>query len=148
MSIRCDIVSQDRIVFEGDADIVILPGYEGEMGILPNHSPVLTVLQPGVITVRDSSGEHYFTVSGGIAEVQPEQVTVLADAAEDVEEIDLQRAEAAKKRAEEMLSLKVEMDTDRYLVIQAALTRSDLRLRAARKYRQRRKKESPARRQS
>jgi F-type H+-transporting ATPase subunit epsilon len=139
MPIRCEIVSQDRIVFQGDADIVVLPGAEGVMGVLPNHSPLLTVLQFGIITVRSKGSEENFTVAGGVAEVQPDQVTILADAAENVEEIDIQRAENARKRAEEMLKKQVQPDTDSYLTIQAALKRSNLRLDAAKRFRQRRR---------
>ena len=87
MTIKCEIVSQDRIVFQGDVDMVVLPGAAGEMGILPHHSPVLSVLNYGIITVKKSGKEEHFTVAGGVAEVQPDQVTVLADAAENVEEI-------------------------------------------------------------
>jgi F-type H+-transporting ATPase subunit epsilon len=134
MPIRAEIVSQDRIVYQGDADIVVLPGVEGVMGILPNHSPLLTTLQFGIITVRSKSDEFFFTVAGGIAEVQPDQVTVLADAAENVAEIDVTRAEAAKQRAEEMLKEGIPPDQDRYLKIQAALRRSTLRIDAARRY--------------
>ncbi len=139
MPIRCEIVSQDRIVFQGDVDIVVLPGAEGVMGILPNHSPLLTVLQYGIITVRSQGNEENFTVAGGIAEVQPDQVTVLADAAENVEEIDIRRAEMAHKKAEEILKNGVAPDTDSYLTIQAALKRSNLRIDAAKRFRQRRR---------
>ena len=134
MPIRTEIVSQDRIVFQGDADLVMLPGTEGVMGILPNHAPLLTTLQFGIITVRTKSDEYYFTVAGGIVEVQPDQVTILADAAENVAEIDVSRAEAAKQRAEEMLKEGVPADQDRYLKIQAALRRSTLRIDAVRRY--------------
>jgi F-type H+-transporting ATPase subunit epsilon len=136
MPIRCEIVSQDRIVYTGDATIVILPGVEGEMGILPNHTPLLTVIQYGIVRVRNNDGEAFFTVTGGIAEVQPDQVTILADAAESVEEIDLQRAETARQRAEERLKQGVSQDGDTYLKIQAALRRSTLRIDAVRRYRQ------------
>lgn len=136
MPIRTEIVSQDRIVFQGEADLVMLPGIEGMMGILPNHAPLLTALQFGVITVRSKTDEYYFTVAGGIVEVQPDQVTILADAAENVAEIDVSRAEAAKQRAEEMLKEGIPGDQDRYLKIQAALRRSSLRIDAARRYKQ------------
>lgn len=139
MPIRCDIVSQDRIVYQGDADIVVVPGAAGEMGILPHHSPVLSVLRFGVIRVRSGGQEHIFTVAGGVVEVQPDHVTVLADAAENVEEIDVQRAEAARKKAEEALKEGIGQDPDTYLKIQSALKRSNLRLDAARRYRQSRK---------
>lgn len=136
MPIRCEIVDQDRIVYQGDADMVTLPGVDGEMGILPNHSPVLTVLQLGVIRVKSKGSEHYFTVSGGVVEVQPDQVTILADAAENVAEIDIQRAEQARKRAEESLKEGIGKDPDTYMKIQAALKRSNLRLDAARRFRE------------
>jgi len=135
MTIRCEIVSQDRTVFTGDVDIVVLPGAGGEMGILPKHAPVLTTLKYGYVRVRKSGKEEVFAVSGGVAEVQPEIVTILADAAENVEEIDEARADAARKRAEEILKKGVPADTDAYLAMEAALRRSNLRLDAVRRYR-------------
>jgi F-type H+-transporting ATPase subunit epsilon len=135
MPIRCEIVSQDRTVFEGDVDIVVLPGSAGEMGVLPHHAPVLTTLKFGLIKVRTKGKEEIFTVAGGIAEIQPDLVTVLADAAENVREIDLERAETARKRAEETLEKGIPAETDTYLAIEAALRRSNLRLDAVRRYR-------------
>jgi len=135
MTIYCEIVSQDRVVFKGDADIVVLPGMEGQMGILPRHAPVLTALNYGVITVRLKGNEEHFTVAGGIAEVLPEKVTILADAAENVEEIDFERALKAKERAEERLKLITTSDADRYLRVSSALKRSTLRLQAVQKFR-------------
>lgn len=135
MPIRCEIVSQDRLVYEGDVDIVVLPGADGEMGILPNHAPLLTTLKFGIITVRAKTDEEHFTVAGGIAEIQPEIITILADSAENVEEIDVERAEAARKRAEEELAKGVPPDTDSYLKMEAALRRSNLRLDAVRRFR-------------
>ncbi len=134
MPIRCEIVSQDRQVFSADVDMVLLPGEGGNMGILPNHSPLLTVLKYGIITVRTGKQEKHFTVAGGFAEVQPDQVTVLADAAENVEEIDEQRAEEARQRAEQILKQGLPPETDEYLSIQSALRRSNLRLDAVRRY--------------
>ncbi len=134
MPIHVEITSQDRSVYSGDADIVVVPGSQGEMGILPNHSPLLSTLKYGLIKVRTKNDEQVFTVAGGIVEVQPDQVTILADAAENIEEIDVSRAEAAKKRAEEMLQKAIPQDTDTYLSLQAALRRSNLRLETARKY--------------
>ncbi len=135
MPIRCEIVSQDRMVFQGDADIVIVPGVDGEMGILPNHAPLLSALKYGILRVRYQGQEEIFTVAGGIVEVQPDIVTVLADAAENVEEIDVARAEAAKRRAEEFLKAGPPPDTDTYLAMEAALRRSNLRLEAVQRYR-------------
>src|SRR3990172_4272362 len=135
MTIRCEIVSQDRTVFTGDVDIVVLPGAAGEMGVLPKHAPVLTTLKYGVIKIRKGGKEELFTVAGGVAEVQPDIVTVLADRAENIQEIDVVRAKAAKKRAEEYLAKGVSVDPDRYLIMEAALRRANLRLDVVQRYR-------------
>lgn len=138
MPIRCEIVSQDRLVYEGDADMVLIPGIEGEMGILPDHAPLLSTLKMGILRVRTKGEELAFTVSGGVVEVQPDLVTVLADAAENVMEIDVARAEAARKRAEELLAKGPGPDTDTFLTLEAALRRSNLRLEAVRRFRSKR----------
>ena len=135
MTIRCEIVSQDRTVFQGDVDIVVLPGAAGEMGILPHHAPVLTILKYGVIKIRKDGKEELFAVAGGLAEVQPDIVTILADAAENVADIDITRALAAKKRAEDALAGLKPEDHDAYLRMEAALRRSNLRLDVVRRYR-------------
>ena len=135
MPIRCEIVSQDRLVFEGDADIVIVPGVMGEMGILPNHAPLLSTMKFGILKVRYQGREQVFAVAGGVVEVQPDIITVLADAAENVEEIDEARAVAARRRAEEYLKAGPPPDTDAYLAMEAALRRSNLRLEAVQRYR-------------
>lgn len=135
MPIRCEIVSQDRMVFEGDVDIVVAPSTNGEMGILPNHSPLIANLDYGVVKVRYQGVEEVFTVAGGIIEVQPDIVTVLADVAENVMDIDIARADAARERAEEYLVEGPPLDTDSYLRLEAALRRSRLRLDAVKRYR-------------
>ncbi len=89
----------------------------------------------GIITVKVKGNEENFTVAGGIAEVQPDQVTVLADAAENVKEIDEERALKAQQRAEELLKDTIAEDTDRYLKTMTALKKSNLRLQAVKKYR-------------
>ena len=133
MTILCEIVSQDRTVFEGDVDIVVVPGAEGEMGILPDHSPLLSIIRLGVIKVRQGTEEHLFTVTGGLLEVQPSIVTILADAAEDVDEINMARAEEARERARQRLAEGPAPGTEAYLAAEAALRRSNLRLEAARR---------------
>ena len=135
MPIRCEIVSQDRLVFEGDADIVVLPGVSGEMGILPNHAPLLSTLKFGILKVRIKEREEVFAIAGGVVEVQPDIITVLADAAENVDEIDIARAEKARQKAEEYIKRGPPPDTDEYLAMEAALRRSNLRLEAARRFR-------------
>ncbi len=135
MPIRVEIVSQDRPVFEGDVDIVVAPGEDGEMGILPHHAPLLTTLKPGVLKVRTGGREEIFAISGGVMEVQPTLVTVLADAAERAEEIDISRAEEARQRAEASLLAGVPSNSEAYLSAEAALRRSNLRLQVARRRR-------------
>ena len=135
MPIRVEIVSQDRSVFEGDVDIVVAPGEDGEMGILPHHAPLLTTLKPGVLKVRTGGHEEVFAISGGVMEVQPSIVTVLADAAERADEIDISRAEEARQRAEASLAAGVPRDSEAYLAAEAALHRSNLRLQVARRRR-------------
>jgi F-type H+-transporting ATPase subunit epsilon len=134
MSIRCEIVSQDRQVYAGEADMVIVPGVQGEMGILPNHAPLLSTLKYGVLRVRYHGKEEIFTIAGGVIEVQPDLITVMADAAENVLEIDVSRAEAAKRRAEDILQQGLPPDSDAYLKIESALRRSNLRLDAVKRY--------------
>lgn len=135
MPIRCEIVSQDRMVYSGDATMVVLPGADGVMGILPHHSPLLTTLAFGVITVVTDQEREFFTVAGGVAEVQPDQVTILADAAENVEEIDISRAEAAKSRAESLLVNQHGMSQEDMEALRNSLRRSSLRLDAFKKFR-------------
>lgn len=143
MPIRCEIVSQDRLVFEGEADMVIVPGTLGEMGILPGHAPLLSTLELGVIRVKLGEEEQVFTVTGGFIEVQPDIVTVMADAAENVEEIDIQRAEEAMARASKLLADETPVDPETYLRIQSALKRSSLRLKTVEQYRKRGQRSRP-----
>jgi F-type H+-transporting ATPase subunit epsilon len=133
--IHCDIVSQDRSLFSGEVDMVVAPGSEGVLGILPHHAPLLTTLNYGVLVVKQGGAEEAFAIAGGIMEVLPEKVTVLADVGERVEEIDVARAEAAKARAEELLKQAPSQVTEAYLKAVTLLRRSQLRLDAARKYR-------------
>ena len=135
MPFRCEIVTQDRKLYDGPADMVVAPGTEGLMGILPNHAPLLSTLDFGVLTVRYQGEEQLFTIAGGVIEVLPDGVTVLADSGEQVAEIDEQRADSARRRAEDLLAKGPPPDTDAYLAIQAALRRSTLRLKVARKQR-------------
>ncbi len=115
--------------------MVLAPGIEGALGILPNHAPLLTTLEMGVIRIKHEGEEQVFTITGGILEVRPDIVTVLADLGENVDEIDEARAQAARARAEELLKRGPPAETDEYLAIQAALRRSNLRLDAVRRYR-------------
>ncbi len=127
--LHVDIVTVEGRRFEGDADFVLAPGIEGELGILPHHIPLLTPLAAGAIKVRNDGDEQFFFVSGGFLEVRPDQVTVLADAAERAEDIDEARAEEARRRAQSLLEQKV--SAAEVAGASAALARAEARLRLA-----------------
>jgi F-type H+-transporting ATPase subunit epsilon len=135
MPVRCEVVTQDRLLFDGPADLVLAPGVQGELGILPNHAPLLTSLDLGVLRVRYQGQETAFTIAGGVMEVRPDVVIVLADVGESVAEIDLDRAEKARTRAEELLKRVEGKSPEEYLAAEAALRRSKLRLEAAKRFR-------------
>jgi F-type H+-transporting ATPase subunit epsilon len=98
-------VTSERIVFsETDVEMVSAPGSEGMLGILPNHAPLVTTLSAGELRIRKGGVEQSMVVFGGFMEVLPDKVIVLADVAEKIEEIDVQRAEEARKRAEESIA--------------------------------------------
>ncbi len=135
MPIKVEIVTQERTVFAGEVDSVNLPGVEGRLGILPNHSPLLTTLSYGEVIVRKGGQEDYYAIGGGFAEVQPEKVIVLADSAERSDEIDLERAQQARNRAEKMMDEGVPEDPERYAQIQASLQRAQIRINVAQRRR-------------
>jgi F-type H+-transporting ATPase subunit epsilon len=131
MAIQVDIVTPRRSLFSGEVDTVVLPGVEGQMGILAGHAPLLTILDIGEIILRRQGQEDEFiAVSGGVVEVRPNQVTILADAAERAEEIDTQRATVAMERARSLLAERSTKVEERQS-IEAALRRSSMRLKVA-----------------
>ncbi len=133
--IRIDIVTAEQVVYSDDVDIIIAPGIEGQLGVLPHHTPLMTILQPGELRLRKGGEEFSLAISGGFLEVRPDRVIVLADAAERAEEIDTARAEEAKRRAQEQISRHpAEVDAAR---AEAALHRSLIRLKVAERRRKR-----------
>ncbi len=135
MPIHCDIVTQERVVYSDDVDMVVAPGADGVLGILPHHSPLLTTLQPGELLIRKGGHEESFAIGGGILEVRPDKVTILADAAEHANEIDLSRADAARQRAQDLLAQGLPPGSDRFAEIENALKRSSIRLKVGQKKR-------------
>ena len=104
-TIRCDIVSAEAQIFSGEATLVVATGEVGELGIAPKHAPLITRLKPGKVVVTTPSGEHLdFAISGGMLEVQPTVVTVLADTAVRADEIDEAAVRAAKEEAERVVA--------------------------------------------
>lgn len=135
MPIHLDIVTIERIVVSEDVDYISAPGIDGVVGILPKHQPMLTALQIGELRYKKGNQETAFAIGGGFMEVRPDKVTVLADAAESADEIDEARAEAARKRAQELMAQKVEGGSDavQAILLEQTVRRAELRLKVARK---------------
>ena len=127
--LQLQIVSADRSLVNQTVDEVEIPGSDGYFGVLPGHTPLLAVLAVGELWYRQGQEKHYLSIALGFAEVLPDRVTILAQMAETAEEIDLARAEAAKKRAEERISRPVlDMDAERARI---SLLKSLIRLQVA-----------------
>lgn len=136
MPIEVEVVTQERRIFhETEADIVIIPAAEGEMGVLPHHAPVLTTLGFGELIIRKGRAEERFAIYGGVVDVRPDKVVVLADLAESSFEIDLEAAEAARQRAAQMMTQGVPPEMNREATL--SLRRAELAMRIQRKMQQR-----------
>jgi len=125
-------VSVERSLFEGEVEFIIANGADGELGVLARHAPLMTILKPGPLRIQETSGgeEQLLFVGGGFLEVLPDRVTVLADVAEHADEISIEKAEEARRRAQERLAgtLTTAEETE----FQNALAMAEARLRLAR----------------
>ena len=135
-SIKFKIVTPEHIVYENEISSVSIPTTTGEITILPNHIPLVSVVAPGEMKIKDASGEQILAIAGGFVEVRTNnEVVILADNAERADEIDVARAEAAHKRAEEaMQQAKNVQDVD-FARLQAVMERELNRVRVGKKYR-------------
>ncbi len=136
MPLSLDIVTPERVVLSEDGfDIVVAPGIEGELGLLPRHAPLMTMLEIGELRARRGAEEMHLAIAGGFLEIRDNRVTILADAAERSEEIDIARAEAARRRAEEaMANRHAELDV---AMVLAEARRAEVRVRVAQRRRRR-----------
>ncbi len=134
--LRLDIVTAERLVLSTEVDSLVAPGVDGELGILPRHAPLLTMLQPGDLRLRIGGEQQDIAISGGFLEVLPDHVTVLADTAERADEIDAERAQQALDRASALLREQRPTEAADLATAVAALRRSQVRLKVARKRRQ------------
>ena len=125
-TMHLEIITGEQILFEGDVDVVVAPGTEGELTILPHHATLMTTLQSGELRYKENGSENYVVLTGGFMQVALEAVTVMADAAERAEDIDFERAEAAMKRAQDKVDSS-DSDMDLEKAIQA-LKRSQARV--------------------
>jgi F-type H+-transporting ATPase subunit epsilon len=133
-SLELTIVSPEGELYSGEVDMVLAPGIDGQLGILPHHAPLITQLTTGELRARVGEEEYYFAIHGGFMHVLPDAVTVLADVAERADRIDIERAEAARQRALQMLS---EAPPEERRLTEVMLRRSDVRLKVARRRRRR-----------
>ena len=126
------VVSVERSLFEGDVEFIIANGADGELGVLARHAPLMTILKPGPLRIQEVFGgaEQVIFVSGGFLEVLPERVTVLADVAEHADEISIEKAEAARRRAQEKLAGTLTSDEE--IDFREELAVAEARLRLAR----------------
>ena len=130
---KLEIVTAERMIFSDDVSAVIAWGVQGQLAILPHHAPLMTMLQPGDLMIRKDKEEEYVVITGGFLEVRPDKVIILADACERIDEIDVARAEEAKKRAQE--TMKAAPLTAEAASAEASLRRSLARLKVAEKRR-------------
>ncbi len=132
--LHLEITTPERVIYKDDVDELVLPTPNGEIGILPHHVPLISLLAPGEIRITKSGASTLMAVSGGFIEIQPTKVVVLADTAEQAEEIDEQRAEEAKKRAQNLLKEK-RVDQEQFAALSAKIEKELARLKVVRKRR-------------
>ena len=136
MPLTLEIVTPERLAFEGEVDSVNCPGIEGELGILPHHAPLISTLGVGELVIRRGGEEEYFAIAGGFLQVRPDRVVVMAETADMASEIDVQKAEEARKEAERALAEGFEEPAD-LARARAALQRALLRIQVAERRRHR-----------
>lgn len=131
MSIQVEIVAPDKNLFSGEVDIVTIPGRDGQLGIMGGHAPLISTLDIGEITLNVNGDMEYVAVSGGVVEVRPDKVTILAESAEAAGEIDEQRAREALERARKSLEETPPSEAQHREAMLTAVRRSNLRLKVA-----------------
>ena len=141
MPILLEIVTPERLAYSDEVDAVVLPGSEGEMGVLPHHAPLVSTLGVGELRIRKGGSEESFAIVGGFVQVRPDRVVVMAETADMASEIDLERAQEARREAERTLESGYHEGVD-LSAARAALQQALLRIRVA----ERRHREGPRRR--
>jgi len=129
-TIQLDIVTPERVLFSEPVELVTAPGTLGEFGVLPGHAAFATTLETGEVSIKKENQVYFGAISGGFAEVGRGKITILADAAEMAHEVDVERAEAAKARAEETLK-NITNEDSRYQEHEAALKRAENRIKVS-----------------
>jgi len=136
MPLHLEIVTPERLAYEGEVDAVTVPGSEGELGILPHHAPLVSTLGVGELRIRKGSEVEFFAIAGGFLQVRPDKVVVMAETADLASEIDLERAQEARREAERALESGYHEGAD-LSAARAQLQQALLRIRVAeRRYRE------------
>ena len=141
MPLLLEIVTPERLAYSDTVDSVVLPGAEGELGVLPHHAPLLAMLGVGELRIRKAGDEEAFAIVGGFVQVRPDKVVVMAETADMASEIDLEKAQEARREAERALEAGYQEGAD-LAMARAALQQALLRIRVA----ERRHREGPRRR--
>ena len=139
MPLQLDIVTPEKLAYSDEVDAVVLPGSEGELGVLPHHAPLVTMLGVGELRIRKSGAEESFAIVGGFLQVRPDRVVVMAETADMASEIDLERAQEARRDAERAIEGAAQADAVDLSAARAALQTALLRIRVA----ERRHREGP-----
>ena len=139
MTLHLEIVTPERLVYSDDVDAVVCPGIEGELGVLPHHTPLVTTLGYGELRIRKGGREDYYAIAGGFLQVRPDKVVVMAETADLASEIDLERAQEARREAERALEGVAQTDAVDLAAARAQLQQALLRIRVA----ERRHREGP-----
>lgn len=135
MPLNLQIVTAEKVVYDDQVDTVVAPGELGELGILPQHAPLLSTLKPGELRYRRAGSEDSLAIGGGFVEVLNNRVIVLADSAERADDIDISRAEEARQRAEEALRTRRDLNNEEIAAIEGSLRRALARIDVARRHR-------------
>ena len=130
MPLHLEIVTPERLAYEDDVDMVLVPGIDGELGVLPNHTPLVSLLGVGELKIRKGGGEEVFAIAGGFLQVRPDKVVVMAETAEIDSDIDLERAQKARAEAEKALEGGFVEGADLFAA-RAELQRALVRIRVA-----------------
>ncbi len=131
-----EITTPEKVVYSDQVDEVVLPTVQGEIGILPNHIPLVSILKPGELRIKKGNEEEFLAVSGGFIEVRPDKVVVLADSAEKSDDIDEEKAEEARQKAEKLLTEK-KTDAKEFAALSAKIEKELVRLKVVKRRRRR-----------
>jgi len=134
-NLHVSVITQEQVILDDQVDLVLIPGVEGELGILPHHIPLITTLKAGVVTVRKNDRDTIIAIGGGFAAMEPgNHLSILADSAVKAQDISLKQAEAARQRAEEKMHQKDQFSDREFKVAEAELRRAIVELKVARKH--------------